>query len=994
MALLEYRSKVERRRTLAGRMLPRWLACIFLLLSAPLAVSAQWRAPVTHYTVSDYRAGTQNWAVSVAPNGWYYAANNYGLLEYDGSRWQLYGVRNSTPVRSLMIGNEGQVYAGASNEFGVFRANDNGSLTYSVLSDSVPDSLANFGEVWRIHSLADDIYFQTDYHLFKVAADGHVSVFTPGNRIFCSATIHGGVYFATYAGMFSLVGGQPVRLAKSSLLQGTEVRQIIDYNGNMLIATTDAGLFVYDGQNIQPMPFSHSEFIQRNKLYSIAASGSTLAIGTVRGGLLVTDTDDESASVFAGKDYLQNNTVLSLTFDRAGNLIAGLDTGIDLLMLQSPIEEYVSDLSLGSGYASASYNGDVYWGTNQGLFYSKRSHSSTFVGAQAARLQPATKDLRPTAFDAIDFIESSAGQVWSLDVVGGVLLCSHHKGLFSVRADKFMPVITADGFWKVRHLDGEYAVAGSYSGFYLLRIRGGKVEVVRKMQGFNQTAMNFEVDNTGNIWALGPQAVCRLKPDEELQTLACDTIYKLQYAQDYVRIFRLGDRVLITGEHFCRIVDRQGQLRKDEAFFGRLGGEHLYSAMSQGDTGDLWFIRDNAITVLPCQDPLADKYGAPRSLTLDRNRLLPGFEHIQPLDGHNAVVGVVNGFAKMSSAKFNIPGPAGQACIRAVQLTGKGDTVVYGESYNRIERKVNIGYDANSIRIRFGGIVSLAGIECQTRLDPLEKDFGRWTESQIREYTSLHEGNYTFHVKIRDIQTGAIYVTSWQFAVSPPWYRSWWAFCIYILLTIAALFMINAYFGQVVAAARERVQREKDKELHEREKQHLLETSEWERQVLELQQARTDHELKNKSQELSHLLLNHVNLREFADNVQEELQKVADDVQRRRNATALKRISALNDKLNAEQPGDVDWKRFEDNFDIVNDKFIKKLTSQYPWLNKNERHLCVYIRMGLFTKEIAPLLNLSTRGVEMLRYRMRKKMGLDRDVNLEQYFRQFAEDAQ
>ena len=48
--------------------------------------------------------------------------------------------------------------------------------------------------------------------------------------------------------------------------------------------------------------------------------------------------------------------------------------------------------------------------------------------------------------------------------------------------------------------------------------------------------------------------------------------------------------------------------------------------------------------------------------------------------------------------------------------------------------------------------------------------------------------------------------------------------------------------------------------------------------------------------------------------------------------------------------------------------------------------LCVYIKMGLINKEIAPLMNISVRGVEMMRYRLRTKMNLDSQTNLSQFF--------
>lgn len=60
----------------------------------------------------------------------------------------------------------------------------------------------------------------------------------------------------------------------------------------------------------------------------------------------------------------------------------------------------------------------------------------------------------------------------------------------------------------------------------------------------------------------------------------------------------------------------------------------------------------------------------------------------------------------------------------------------------------------------------------------------------------------------------------------------------------------------------------------------------------------------------------------------------------------------------------------------------QQLEHDYPQLNINDKRLCAYLKMGLSSKEIAPLLNMSVRSVEMTRYRLRKKMGLERETNL------------
>jgi DNA-binding CsgD family transcriptional regulator len=55
-------------------------------------------------------------------------------------------------------------------------------------------------------------------------------------------------------------------------------------------------------------------------------------------------------------------------------------------------------------------------------------------------------------------------------------------------------------------------------------------------------------------------------------------------------------------------------------------------------------------------------------------------------------------------------------------------------------------------------------------------------------------------------------------------------------------------------------------------------------------------------------------------------------------------------------------------------------------MSKQERRLCVYIHMGLSSKEIAPLMNVSVRGIEMMRYRIRTKMDIDSTLSLKQHF--------
>ncbi|RYY00234.1 MAG: hypothetical protein EOO53_22325 [Gammaproteobacteria bacterium] len=79
---------------------------------------------------------------------------------------------------------------------------------------------------------------------------------------------------------------------------------------------------------------------------------------------------------------------------------------------------------------------------------------------------------------------------------------------------------------------------------------------------------------------------------------------------------------------------------------------------------------------------------------------------------------------------------------------------------------------------------------------------------------------------------------------------------------------------------------------------------------------------------------------------------------------------------------DENWEHFAHHFDKVHTDFLVVLKSRYPNLTPGELKLCAYLRMNLSNKEIAQLVNISTRGVEIARYRLRKKLGLSKETNL------------
>jgi DNA-binding CsgD family transcriptional regulator len=177
-----------------------------------------------------------------------------------------------------------------------------------------------------------------------------------------------------------------------------------------------------------------------------------------------------------------------------------------------------------------------------------------------------------------------------------------------------------------------------------------------------------------------------------------------------------------------------------------------------------------------------------------------------------------------------------------------------------------------------------------------------------------------------------------------------------------------------VQKSKKRLAEEKNREIYQQQVR-----------ILQLENEKAQFDLRNKSQELSNMLLSEANRKEWNDDILNEIRRIVDCLNNDRIAEAKNKTQQLQNRLARNEETSINWKRFEDNFDIVNNQFITRLSKHYPWISKQERRLCVYIHIGLSSKEIAPLLNISTRAVEMMRYRIRNKMQIDSSISLKQY---------
>lgn len=954
------------------RTLLRHLAAAAALLFSSAEAVATWQLPVTNYQMQDYGAGTQNWCIAQQGNDWMYVGNNYGLLEFDGTRWRLYGIWNSTHILSVRIGEAGRIFVGGDNEYGYFESDGLGGLTFRPLSTALPEAYRNFGAVWGIGAVRNLVYFQCGEHVFvHNMEDGSVSVIDGGMHIKACEQVGDRIYIVGDKGVFRIEGLSLAGPMKGSeVLAGLEVKTARRFDADkMLIGTSFGGLFLMEDGEVHPFHTDADDYVRRNMFYSLAVSDSHIALGTVTGGVAITGNDGRGAQYVGVRDGLQNSTALSLFFDRYGNLWCGLDNGIDRISVDSPQAQlYGRFASLGTGYSMFADRQTTYIGTNQGLF----TASNPLPGSDE------DLDAKPVA--------GSLGQVWSVGRIGDCVVCCHDKGLFCIENGEASPITKENGFWQMRTfpLSKDFAVAGSYSGLYILHLKDGRPEIRNKIAGIDGPCKTFEIDNNNHIWLATDRGVERLTLNSEMTRCSSELITPQLEGKAYSNVIKFDGHIIVSYADRSYATDESGKLTSNEGVLKLCDGAGcFYNAIARDEEGNVWYIVGDALKVR-CKNQRTGVYDLPPVLIWD----VPGFyvygyTNITTVGKGMAVVNCVQGFAlaNLRQTQANRLHAAPKLFVRELKSIATHDVkLLYGQSYPAKPHDIEIPYSQNSICLTYGCPLFrsiTAQYSCQLRREGENAEFGEWTQNVEKEYSFLKPGRYTFTVRMKGDYDTAPQTAKLDFRILPPWYRTWWAYSIWTLLAAGALTSFLFASHRRAEKQRERMQLT-----------YALESQQKEKEILQLQNEKIETELKGKSQELANILLNNLERNDLIYKVKHDLTKIADDLQGNDTALALKRISSMQSRLTEDSAQKVNWGQFEENFDIVNDKFMKKLQARFPWISANEKKLCVYIHMGLISKEIAPLMNISVRGVEMLRYRMRKKMDLQREDDLETIFKQ------
>jgi ligand-binding sensor domain-containing protein/DNA-binding CsgD family transcriptional regulator len=944
---------------------------------------------IVNYSKQVYNSGPANWGICQDKKGIIYIANDEGLITFDGSFWKRYYTPGSGTIRSLAFAPDGKLYIGSSGEIGYFEADENGLLRYNSLTNLIPDTEKDFTDVWNVVVHGDAVFFRSFKRIFELR-NNKITVYQNISWSYLGSSNGLLIGKAFGKGLLFLQKDKWVPLLKGDTLpEKAQVVSILPLNkDSSFLLTKKHGSFILHGDQILPFNTADMQTIgEKNPYGAVYIDNDRIAIGTSLGGCFIINKKGQFIQRLAKQDGLQNNDILCVFVDREKNLWLGLSNGIDFIAYNNAIRHIYPDYQEHSGGKSAViFNNNLYIGTNNGL-YRAPMMEQTDLGYVKSNFDP---------------VPNTKGQVWSLSEINGELLMGHNDGFFVIKNNIPQVVDGSTGFWTFLPLSNvmpsSVVLAGTYNGVNFYNYNKGVFKNPSIHSHFESVRF-IAIDN--NIaWVCHPnKGLYKVQLNNGVNPSY--TVYKDSrgiLAENKNHIFKLKNRIVFTSKKGIFEYDYKTDDFIPCTFLRNIFGDIKVEYLKEDNDGNIWFGENKHLGVVDFskKDPQIIYFPE-----LNNKIMSGGFEFVYPYNRNNIFVAAEEGFYLINYEQYrrvkeNIP-----ILINTVKITNKKDSAIFGGYSSNISTSGFVNMNVPEIKSRWNSIrfeyssslfAKQSSIEYSYYLEGFDKSWSAWSKRTEKEYPYLQPGTYSFKVKARTHEGEESATMNYHFIVLPPWYRTIWMYIFYAILVLVGSYVIHRLQRKKFIRQQQQHEEERRKleflnklqkeKFEEEQKQltylHQLEVERHENEIIRLRNEKLEAEIQLKNTELASTTLNLIQKGEMLVKVKEEFVRMKKVSEVDRESDDYKKIL----KMLGEDKMKKNWEQFAVHFDKVHSDFLVSIKAAYPNLTPSELKLCAYLRLSLSSKEIAQIMNITIKSVELGRHRLRKKLGISPNVNL------------
>lgn len=731
--------------------------------------------PSEHFAPPNYQQAPQNWAVVQDDRGLIYVANNDGVLQYDGQRWRLIPTSTGALVRSLSA--DSLIYVGAKEDFGYLRPDSLGSLQYRSLYEQIPEGERDFGDVWKTHTTSEGVYYQASERLFRWDGE-EITSWTSETSFHTSFTVGDTLYVrASDRGLLKMKNDS-LRLDNGGdLFSDRPIHLMAPHpSGDLLVATENEGLYLYDGQTARPFaPHLTSHFEEHDLYHGCTLPGDRYALATLGGGVLIIGADGQILRSFDQSTELPDEVVNYVYPGSNGGLWMALNNdGIYRANISAPTTLHDDRTGLnGVIHTVNRHDGRLHVATGSGLYVLRQGEEGS---EREGRARFEKRGGMPLAWDLLSAGESH--------------LAGTNNGVYRIDEPEAKKLTEGYTYALTKSEQTGLIYAGTRSGIKVLRPtqEGWKPHSV---EGIGEEIRSLTTGPEGSLWAATVHGkVVRVTFSEDHSRVVEKTVLGEDNGlpEGYKAPMTIGDRIAVRSEQGLFQIENP---EADPQGWRFAPQPSLLPASPNGSASSVIrsFFEDDQGTLWAALGPQVFKSSEPRT---DRPVWRPvrplhfpkpdlvGF-HVEP----DSTVWLAAGqdlirYAPEPDRPSTKTSPF-RTLVRKVTLLSEERVVYGGDSGLEQDSSLTLPYAENGFRIEVAAPFygTTTPHQYQYKLTGQSDGWSEWTRTASTTYADLWEGTYQFRARARNSKGEVSQVRTFTLRIQPPWYRSKWAYLLY-----------------------------------------------------------------------------------------------------------------------------------------------------------------------------------------------------------------------
>ncbi len=774
---------------------------------------------IKNYKSTQYSGSGQNWAIVQDSRGiMYFGNNDDGVLEFDGNNWISHPVNNKSDIRSLAIDTNNIVYVGATGEFGYLSPNSKGEMQYHILSNQLDSSKQFKNQVLKTYADNGKIYFCTKTNVYIYKDLKFIKQINLPKNTYLTFVIDGKIYSGNYGkGLLKYNGDSLILVKNGENFKLKSITGIIKQKNNFIISTFYNGIFIYNYKTGEIKNFIKDEGVSNLTksaaiYHFIKLYDGNFAVATLFGeqGLLIFNPKGELLYKINTKFGILDNQITYLFQNKSGPIWLALNSnGISRIDYNKPIWRFNKQNGIKGGINDVNFfNNNIYIGTDFGVFFSS----------------PDENNLK--SFKKINQINN---QVWSSCIINDddkkILLIGTLQGVFSIDENNNVKNIEENLIGLENHkirfncyklyaskINPGVVIVGYPSGIAIFRYKDKKWYSVKKINSLGVLIKEIIETKEGDLWLSsdhdGVFKVTNYLADEKishyysnkgipslkrlnfsifnnkLYLATQNGIYSYDKEKDifqpdsslgnqfYKKQISLGGFIFVNNEYYFSIVDEKNKkywiesetfdknkIVKNNKIIYRQIPNNLFEIgiFISPDKNKYFYVNDNLYTINPnIKYNLNETYTTLiRKTSLNEDSVVfYGTNYIETIFGNDTIKVPVNK----------------QETSENIEIPYKDNNLIFEYSANYFNQNEPLQYS-----------VFLEGNDTR---------WSKWTTETRTTKNNLYEGDYTFYVKARNIFGVESKPAKFTFTILPPWYRTMWAYILYVIGFILVIYII------------------------------------------------------------------------------------------------------------------------------------------------------------------------------------------------------------